>query len=204
MPNDDWLLFDNGTHHNFDPNPGTYSRAVAFRIDPVKKTVQQVWTYGKERGAATYSAIVSRVEFLPEVNHMRFCPGYQVATATGLGGKIIEVDYATRQPVFEMSLTTRRAMALASTGPTPRTSGSSAPGTWHRFWNRGFRPGVPTGVAFRAMKKALLRGLGGWVLAKFGYDHVTNPQDFGRVYDTLNFEASKQELDEAINTKPEN
>ena len=106
MPNGDWLLFDNGTHRNFDPNPGTYSRAVAFRIDPVKKTVQQVWAYGKERGAATYSAIVSRVEFLPEANHVRFCPGYQVPTATGLGGKIIEVDYATRQPVFEMSLTT--------------------------------------------------------------------------------------------------
>ena len=106
MPNGDWLLFDNGTHRNFDPNPGTYSRAVAFRIDPVKKTVQQAWAYGKERGAETYSAIVSRVEFLPEVNHVRFCPGYQVPTATGAGGKIIEIDYATRQPVFELSLTT--------------------------------------------------------------------------------------------------
>ncbi len=106
MPNGDWLLFDNGTHRNFDPAPGTYSRAVAYRIDPVRRTVQQVWTYGKERGAETYSAIVSRVEFLPGVNHVRFCPGYQVPTATGAGGKIIEVDYATRQPVFELSLTT--------------------------------------------------------------------------------------------------
>ena len=35
------------------------------------------------------------------------------------------------------------------------------------------------------------------MLAKFGYDHVSDPQRFGRVYDTLNFEASKQELDEA-------
>ena len=106
MPNGDWLLVDNGTHRNFDPSPGTYSRAVAYRIDPEARTVQQVWTYGKDRGAETYSSIVSRVEFLPEVNHVRFCPGYQVPTATGLGGKIIEVDYATRQPVFEMSLTT--------------------------------------------------------------------------------------------------
>lgn len=106
LPNGDWLLFDNGTHRNFDPAPGTYSRAVAYRIDPVRRTVQQVWAYGKERGAETYSSIVSRVEFLPEVNHVRFCPGYQVPTATGLGGKIIEIDYATRQPVFEMSLTT--------------------------------------------------------------------------------------------------
>ena len=106
LPNGDWLLFDNGTHRNFDPNPGTYSRAVSYHIDPVKKTVQQAWTYGKERGAETYSSIVSRVEFLPEVNHVRFCPGYQVPTATGAGGKVIEIDYATRQPVFELSLTT--------------------------------------------------------------------------------------------------
>ncbi|GAB3732798.1 hypothetical protein GCM10027594_14650 [Hymenobacter agri] len=106
LPNGDWLMFDNGTHRNFDPTPGTYSRAVIFRIDPVRRTVQQVWAYGKERGADTYSSIVSRVEFLPEVNHVRFCPGYQVPTPTGLGGKIIEVDYATRQPVFELSLTT--------------------------------------------------------------------------------------------------
>ena len=106
MPNGDWLLFDNGTHRNFDPTPGTYSRAVAYRIDPVRRTVQQAWAYGKERGADTYSSIVSRVEFLPEVNHVRFCPGYQVPTATGAGGKVIEIDYATRQPVFELSLTT--------------------------------------------------------------------------------------------------
>ena len=106
LPNGDWLLFDNGTHRNFDPNPGTYSRAVIYRIDPVRRTVQQVWAYGKERGAETYSSIVSRVEFLPEVNHVRFCPGYQVPTASGAGGKVIEIDYATRQPVFELSLTT--------------------------------------------------------------------------------------------------
>ena len=105
MPNGDWLLFDNGTHRNFEPAPGTYSRAVAYRIDPVRMTVQQVWAYGQARGTDTYSSIVSRVEYLPNVNHVRFCPGYQVPTATGLGGKIVEVDYATRQPVFEMDLT---------------------------------------------------------------------------------------------------
>ena len=105
LPNGDWLLFDNGTHRNFDPAPGTYSRAVAFRIDAGRRTVQQVWAYGKERGPDTYSSIVSRVEFLPAVNHVRFCPGYRVPTATGAGGKIIEIDYATRQPVFELSLT---------------------------------------------------------------------------------------------------
>lgn len=105
MPNGDWLLFDNGTHRNYSPTPGTYSRVVEYRIDPTCMTVQQVWTYGKERGTDTFSSIVSRVQFLPASNHILFCPGYQVPTAEGTGGKIIELDYTSKQAVFEMSMT---------------------------------------------------------------------------------------------------
>lgn len=105
LPTGEWMLFDNGTHRNFDPAPGTYSRAVAYRIDPVRMTVQQVWTYGKDRGAETFSSIVSRVQYLPQTNHVLFCPGYQVPTGGGAGGRIIEVDYASKQPVFELSVT---------------------------------------------------------------------------------------------------
>ncbi|WP_210514672.1 aryl-sulfate sulfotransferase [Hymenobacter terricola] len=105
MPNGDWMLFDNGTHRNFGLTNAVYSRAVEYRIDPVHMTVQQVWEYGKERGADTFSSIVSRVQFLPGTNHVLFCPGYQVPTASGQGGRIIEVDYTSRQTLFEMSLT---------------------------------------------------------------------------------------------------
>lgn len=112
MPNGDWLMFDNGTHRNFNRAPGTYSRAVEFRIDPVHLTVQQVWEYGKERGLETFSAIVSRVQYLPETNHMMVCPGYQVPTAGGVGGKIIEVDYPSKRVLFEMNLTTANGFAF--------------------------------------------------------------------------------------------
>jgi arylsulfate sulfotransferase len=105
MPNGDLLLFDNGTNRNFVRNaPAHYSRAVEYRIDPVARTVRQVWTYGKERGDDTFSVIVSRVQYLPGVNHIMFCPGYNVPNGAGSGGKIIEVDYATKQPLFELSL----------------------------------------------------------------------------------------------------
>ena len=105
MPNGDLLLFDNGTNRNFIHNaPSHYSRAVEYRLDPVRHTVQQIWTYGKERGEETYSAIVSRVQYLPAVNHMMFCPGYQVPNTTGQGGKIIELDYSTKKVLFEMEL----------------------------------------------------------------------------------------------------
>ena len=105
MPNGDMLLFDNGTNRNFIRNaPTNYSRAVEYRLNPATRTVQQIWTYGKDQGAATYSAIVSRVQYLPEVNHIMFCPGYQVPNTTGSGGKIIEIDYATKQPLLQIEM----------------------------------------------------------------------------------------------------
>ncbi|MFD1470472.1 aryl-sulfate sulfotransferase [Hymenobacter caeli] len=106
LPNGDLLLFDNGTNRNFIRNaPSHYSRAVEYRLDPVNRTVRQVWEYGKERGDATYSAIVSRVQYLPATNHLLFCPGYSVPNAAGNGGKIIEVDYASKQVLLEMEMT---------------------------------------------------------------------------------------------------
>ena len=35
-------------------------------------------------------------------------------------------------------------------------------------------------------------------LAKFAYPHVTDPQNFARVYETLNYEASKREVEQAV------
>ncbi|MGI4762823.1 MAG: aryl-sulfate sulfotransferase [Janthinobacterium lividum] len=113
LPNGDLLLFDNGTNRNFIRNaPAHYSRAVVYRLDPAARTVQQIWTYGKERGADTFSAIVSRVQYLPAVNHIMFCPGYQVPNATGQGGKIIELDYASKQVLFEMQLSPANGFAF--------------------------------------------------------------------------------------------
>ncbi len=113
MPNGDLLLFDNGTNRNFIHGaPTHYSRAVEYRLDPGARTVRQIWTYGKERGDDTYSAIASRVQYLPAVNHIMFCPGYQVPNTTGQGGKIIEVDYATKQVVFEMQVSDANGFAF--------------------------------------------------------------------------------------------
>lgn len=45
-------VFDNGWGRDFAPTKltGNYSRAVEYRIDEAKGTVEQVWEYGKERG----------------------------------------------------------------------------------------------------------------------------------------------------------
>ncbi|MEP7348048.1 MAG: aryl-sulfate sulfotransferase, partial [Gemmatimonadaceae bacterium] len=102
MPNGHLILFDNGDNRNFG-SAGRYSRAVEYEIDPARMTVKQVWTYGKSRGTSTYSRIVSDVDFLGAQNHVIFSPG-AVSGAPNYG-KVIELDYATQNVVFEATLT---------------------------------------------------------------------------------------------------
>lgn len=103
MPDGHLLLFDNGDNRNY-VGYGPYSRAVEYSIDAEGRTVHQVWSYGKERGAETYSRIVSDVDFRPEENHVLFSPG-----AVELGGvyygKVIEIERATGTVVFEATIT---------------------------------------------------------------------------------------------------
>lgn len=106
LPNGDLMVFDNGEIREYDTEEDRYSRAVAYKIDPVRMTVQQTWAYGKERGLSTYSSIISSVQYLPSSNHVLFAPGYQVTNTTGLGGKVVEVDAITKQVVSEISIST--------------------------------------------------------------------------------------------------
>ncbi len=102
MPDNTILVFDNGTYRNFDPQV-QYSRAVEYRIDEEGKTVQQIWQYGKERGADFFSTIVSDVDYLPETNTVLVTSGY-LKDRGRLGGKIVEVDRDSGREVFEATL----------------------------------------------------------------------------------------------------
>ncbi|MDO5423373.1 MAG: aryl-sulfate sulfotransferase [Eubacteriales bacterium] len=76
LPNGDILLFDNGTHRTklgledqAVTGENVYSRAVQYHIDTENMTVQQVWSYGKERGAKWYSSFISGASYLSEDNY---------------------------------------------------------------------------------------------------------------------------------------
>lgn len=59
-------IFDNGDARGMEqPALPTmkYSRAVIYKIDQKKMTVEQVWSYGKDRGFEWYSPITSIVEY---------------------------------------------------------------------------------------------------------------------------------------------
>ena len=67
LPNGNLFVFDNGRKRNFSGDPLTadssdYSRGVEYAINEVAMTVTQVWQYGKERGSAFYSPIISDVD----------------------------------------------------------------------------------------------------------------------------------------------
>ena len=103
MPDGTLLVFDNGDNRNYADQP-LYSRAVAFRVDPIAMTVQQTWQYGKERGGETFSRIVSDVDHLAGDDHLLFMPG-AVSYAGVDYGKVVELDHATRTIVFEATIT---------------------------------------------------------------------------------------------------
>lgn len=98
-PNGNVMLFDNGYLRHF--TPGTYSRAVEYKIDESNMTVEQIWQYGKERGIETFAQIISDVDLLPESGNVLFCPGIRY----GLNySKIVEVTYPQGEVVFEGTL----------------------------------------------------------------------------------------------------
>lgn len=123
MPNGNILVFDNGYFRNYEDIDlyGTkgYSRAVEYKIDETKQTVQQVWQYGKERGRSCYSIAVSAVQYLPETDHVLFCPGVGTPNSNGVGGKVIEVDYNTREVIYEVHLSVPNFMAFHRSNRIP-------------------------------------------------------------------------------------
>ncbi len=108
LPNGHVMLFDNGDNRNYVPTGfdagGAYSRAVEYAIDEDNGTIQQVWSYGKERGRETYSRIVSKVSYLAGTDHVLFTPG-AVRFQNANYGKVVEVKRATDQVVFEATIT---------------------------------------------------------------------------------------------------
>lgn len=104
MPNGNIMIFDNGDNRNYIGFE-QYSRAVEYEIDEENMTIRQIWTYGKERGQETYSRIVSKVSYIKENNSVLFTPG-----ASSPSGKVVEVDYLTKQVIFEATVTAPNAL----------------------------------------------------------------------------------------------
>lgn len=118
LPNGDLLLFDNGHNRNYNGKT-PYSRAVQFSIDAESMTVRQVWSYGKERGAETFSRIVSDADYRPAENHVFFSPG-AVEFGGLYYGKVVEIDRGSGAVVFEATITPPEPFGIVTFHRTER------------------------------------------------------------------------------------
>lgn len=103
LDNGNILMFDNGLMRNFKPEL-TYSRAVEYRIDAEKKTIQQVWQYGKERGLNMFSPITSDVDLLPQTGNRLITAGNVRRGELPPHAKLVEITYPDNQVVFEANI----------------------------------------------------------------------------------------------------
>lgn len=81
-PDGDVMCFDNGHYRSkirekFRLNKDNFSRGVRYRLDQEKKTVRQIWQYGKERGEEFFSSYIGNVEFYGEDHYMVHSGGIQ-------------------------------------------------------------------------------------------------------------------------------
>lgn len=75
VPNGDIMCFDNGHWRSkfkdkYVPANDNFSRGVRYRIDTDKMEIEQVWQYGKERGAEFFSTYICNVEYYGEGHYM--------------------------------------------------------------------------------------------------------------------------------------
>ena len=101
-------VFDNGDGRGFTQPvlaDEKYSRAVMYRIDEKKGTVQQIWEYGKERGHELYSAITSSVEYGADKDSLVvYWASIDVQSGKGVNPVLNEFRRGEKEPVFEMRI----------------------------------------------------------------------------------------------------
>ncbi|MBP1971492.1 arylsulfate sulfotransferase [Virgibacillus natechei] len=74
----DYLLFDNNMSiiRADEDVSGDYSRAIQYRINEEEKTVEEVWSYGEERGTSFYSNIVGDADYLYNTGNRLITSGH--------------------------------------------------------------------------------------------------------------------------------
>lgn len=103
LPDGDVFLFDNGhfrakNKENYLPNRDNFSRGVRYRIDTEKMTIEQIWQYGKERGAEFFSPYICNVEYYNEGHYMVHSGGIGYENGETCEGMAV---MKTMQPEFK-------------------------------------------------------------------------------------------------------
>ncbi len=110
----DILLFDNGTFRDFvekAPKKTLYSRMVQYRIHQQTRTIEQIWSFGKERGFELFSSIKSNANYYPQTGNYlgTFGEVQSKFDVNRYDGVILEIT-RQKEPVFEVRLTDTHAI----------------------------------------------------------------------------------------------
>lgn len=101
-------LFDNGDGRGLEQpafKTDKWSRAVEYKIDEKKMTVEQSWQFGKERGWDWYSAVTSNVKYDSEKGTYWMCSGnVHLLSKERTKAVINEVDPRTNDVKVEIVL----------------------------------------------------------------------------------------------------
>jgi arylsulfate sulfotransferase len=99
----DIMLFDNNRMimRGHEEEAEKYSRAVQYRINEVDMTIEEIWSYGEERGEYSYSDIVSDADYLEETNNVLVNFGRVYNEEGAPLSHIVEVDKDTNEVIFE-------------------------------------------------------------------------------------------------------
>ena len=110
-PDGDVMCFDNGHYRSkikehYLKNKDNYSRGVRYHINTDEMTIEQVWQYGKERGADFFSQYISNVEYYGEGHYMVHSGGIQYYKGEAYEGFAANMqgdpDISTRSVTLEV------------------------------------------------------------------------------------------------------
>nr|WP_243864235.1 aryl-sulfate sulfotransferase [Alkalibacillus almallahensis] len=104
----DVLLFDNNKviTRGDEGKSEEFSQAVQYRINEEDHTVEQVWSYGKERGEEFFSFIIGDADHLPDDGNRLITSGYMLNSEDERESRIVEVTGSNDpEVVFEILLT---------------------------------------------------------------------------------------------------
>ncbi|OOB79966.1 MAG: hypothetical protein BEN18_02235 [Epulopiscium sp. Nuni2H_MBin001] len=103
----DIVLYDNNRasilEYDNEFDGGMYSRMVQYRINEIAMTVEQIWSYGEDRGTEYYTINVSDADYLANGN-MLGTFGNHIVGDDANTGTIIEVNRDNGEVVFEVDI----------------------------------------------------------------------------------------------------
>ncbi|WP_245837407.1 aryl-sulfate sulfotransferase [Virgibacillus phasianinus] len=104
----DIMLFDNNiaVSRGDESVSEEYSRGVQYRINTKEMTVEEIWSYGKERGEAFFSKYVSDANYLSDTGNRLIDSGYTKGEDGKMRSIIVEVTGDEKaEVVYELKVT---------------------------------------------------------------------------------------------------